>query len=235
MKSSLFVCAAIGIAVAMAPLRAAHAQTPSWRCDGVDCEESLINDIEDTTTAHWPGSVNVSMPPIGYACTLASEPDWENPILEGEIDWSFVFSGSLSSFLVGRHSASADLAGTMRTSGNVSAGPGTGLSIHYVYGESSADVPAPGGSTGVSDLGGVQSQLAGGDFWSGSINFNIPIRNGVKVCQVGVGALGFQVTGAGTRIPVSVAISSLPVASSMAEAMRNQFRSAVRLVVTGAP
>jgi hypothetical protein len=108
---------------------------------------------------------------------------------------------------------------------------GLGGEIAYVYNESSQNVTVPGGDSGVSDLGFLSSVLTGGSLWSGTVNFSIPTGSGVKTCQVGTGVTWFQVTGAGFRIPVSLSVSQLPIVNPVAEALRDQFRAAVRQAV----
>jgi hypothetical protein len=229
---SLLLCSIIGIsAIALLPSRVAHAQSAVWRCDGADCTDFLINDIEDFTVQNWPSSMTIQMPPIGYVCTRANDPDWDNPTSEGELDWTLTVNGNLHSFLIGRHSASADVLGMFRTGGDVQMASDLGGEIAYVYAESDQTVTVPTGNSGVSDLGALSSVLTGGSLWSGTVSFSIPTGSGVKTCQVGTGVTQFQVTGAGFRIPVSLSVSQLPIVNPVAEALRNRFRAAVAQAV----
>jgi hypothetical protein len=224
---SLLICSIIGISAVVLLPRVAHAQSAAWRCDGADCTDALINDIEDFTVQNWPSSVTLQMPPIGYMCTLASEPDWDNPTSEGELGWTLTVNTSLRSFLIGRHDASADLIGTFRTGGSVQMASELGGEIAYVFDESTQDVIVFGGDSGVSDLGLLSSVVTGGSLWGGTVSFSIPTGSGIKICQVSTGVTQFQVTGAGSRIPVSLSVSQLPIVNPVADELRDQFRAAV--------
>jgi hypothetical protein len=142
--------------------------------------------------------------------------------------------GGLPSFLIGRHTTSAELAGTIQTSGpNISAATFPSQAIHTLYQASSVDVMALGGSTGVPDLGAATS-IAEGSFWGSSLHGHIDLPRGRFSCTVGYPAQTIRVSGNGA-VDFDYPIASTPVRSAIADALRTAFRTAVRIVVTGSP
>ena len=215
-------------------VEASHAQTPAWRC--VDnpgeslCQESLINDIEDLTISNVPAPLLVSMPDLPYSCRRLGSSD-PATALSGGLTWSVGLAfGGLKSFLVGRHTASADLAGTIQTSGpNISAATHPSQAIHVLYEASSVDVTAGGGSTGVADLGTATS-VAEGSFWGSSLHARIDLPRGTFTCTVGYPEQTIRVRGTGA-VDFDYPIASTPVRSSIADAVRTAFRTAVRIAI----
>lgn len=217
-------------------IKTSHAQTPAWRC--VDspglpaCEEALINEIEDLTTGNVPSPLVVSLPDLPYSCRRIGSSDVAT---SGGLSWSVgLTSGGLQSFLMGRTTASGDLAGTIQASGpNISAATHPSQAIHYLYQASSVDVTVSEGSTGVADLGTATS-IAEGSFWGSSLHGHIDLPRGAFSCTVGYPGQTIRVRGTGA-VDFDYPVASTPVRSAIAEAVRAVFRTAVRIAVIGSP
>jgi hypothetical protein len=235
--SSLFQATVVAFTL-LFNIKTSHAQTPAWRC--VDnpgeslCEEALINDIEDLTIGNVPSPLVVSMPDLPYSCRRIGSSDPATSVTGG-LSWSVsLTSGGLQSFLLGRHTASGDLAGTIQASGpNISAATFPSQAIHYLYQASSVDVTLDGGSTGVPDLGTATS-IAEGSFWSSSLHGRIDLPRGPFSCTVGYPEQTIRVRGTGS-VDFDYPIASTPVRSVIADTIRTAFRTAVRIAVTGSP
>ena len=219
-------------------IKASQAQTPGWRCVDVpnlpECEDALINEIEDLTIGNVSSPLLVSMPDLPYSCRRIGSSD-QVPSLTGGLPWSVgVTLDGLPSFLIGRQTASGDLAGTFQTSGpNISAATYPNQTIHYLYRVSSVEVMASGGSTGVTDLGAATS-IAEGSFWGSSLHAHIDLPRGAFSCTVGYPDQTIRVRGTGA-VDFDYPVASTPVRSVIAEAIRTVFRTAVRIAVTGSP
>ncbi|MEZ4362402.1 MAG: hypothetical protein R3B48_19590 [Kofleriaceae bacterium] len=245
-------------------LRAAEGNAPVWRCAGEDCTDVIINDIADVTVRDWPASTTLAMPGLPYSCSVKTDqcrrclaggaaagvdggpsgpasvgPISTQGIVAGTVPWSVVFAGSLQSFLFGTYTASADVAATVTPSTGGSWG---GTAIHYLYqgacsGTTCSYVQAPGGDTGVVDLGLVNYSTAAGDFWNASLPFSfvVPTPDIVLSCSVGYPGRTITVYPGGTRVNISYPVAWTPVKDALAELIREQFRRAARLVVTGEP
>ncbi|HSR95620.1 MAG TPA: hypothetical protein VLM79_01065 [Kofleriaceae bacterium] len=143
-------------------------------------------------------------------------------------------SGGVQSFVIGRQTASADLAGTIQISGpNISAATHPSQAIHYLYQPSSVEVPVNGGTSGVVDLGTAAS-IAEGLFWGSSLRAHIDLPRGTFACTVGYPEQTIRVRGTGT-VDFDYPITSTPVRSAIADAVRTAFQTAVRIAVTGSP
>jgi hypothetical protein len=143
-------------------------------------------------------------------------------------------SDGLPSFVIGRHTASGDLVGTIQTSGpNISATTYPGQAIHYLYQVSSVDVTVDAGSTGVADLGTATS-IAEGSFWGSSLHGHIDLPRGAFSCTVGYPGQTIRVGGTGA-VDFDYPIASTPVRSAVADAVRGAFRTAVLIAVIGSP
>lgn len=219
-------------------VKSSHAQTLAWRCVEVPglpaCEEALINEIEDLTISNAPNALTVTMPDLPYSCRRIGSSDSATS-LSGGLSWSVaITSGGLQSFLLGRHTASGDLAGAIQTSGlNISTATYPSQAIHYLYQVSSVEVTVSAGSTGVADLGTATS-IAEGSFWSSTLHAHIDLPRGAFSCTVGYPEQTIRVRGTG-GVDFDYPIASTPVRSLIAEAVRNAFRTAVRIAVIGSP
>lgn len=224
------------------------AYAASWRCADdpalPECEEALINDIEDTVDSQWPWLLSLPMSPIPYTCTkrpgsgyqITPDKQEEQIQVVGQISWSVHWQGDLRSFLIGRYTAAADVLATVIVSGRgVEPLNWPSTVANYVFQESSTDVMAPAGSTGVADLGAIQYQTTTGDFWTAELNITMDwLADGYWTCAVG--REGYRQIFNGTNVvrahyPVAWTLAEAP----LAEAIREQFRSAVRFVVIGTP
>lgn len=209
----------------------------SWRCVDdpslPDCEEALINDIEDTIQQSWPSQLTVPVRTLPYSCTRPSG-GGQN----GEIAITSQWSGAPRTFLLGRRNAVADITAQVQLVGTgVLANQWPATSINYFFEPAATDVPSPGGSTGVRDLGAVTHQYKDGAFWVGNVGLMLHwLPVGSWTCVVG--PPGAQVTkthsGAG-KVTIQYPIAWTLSDSFFAEAVREQFRRAVRQVVTGTP
>lgn len=239
MKHAISLAGLLSILTLASPARAG-----AWRCvdepGGQDCQEALINDIEDATVAGWPDTVVLAMPEIPYSC---GKPVTTHPVpglaatqtVTGTVAWSIVWQGDLRSFLIGRHTAAADLAGTIiPSSGGPSEPSFPDTAINFLFGESAAEVGSPSGPTGVGDLGAVQVASPTGAFWAGTIRFNLDVYDGDWSCAFGYAGKRINVRGKNV-VFADYPVALTPVRDVLAEAVRDQFRRAVRLVVTGAP
>lgn len=258
--SSVWFCAAVAASVLVLGSRTSHAQAV-WRCDGgVACDDVVINDIEDITAADWPASLTVALS-LPYSCQVtvkdpcphcivgggpeASASVQPRATVSGTIPWSVVLAGSLHSLIIGRFTASADLQVTIHPS--VSSPPPVPMflwsnqQITYLFqdacdatGTICTDVTtSSGGDVGVVDLGAVADSTAAGSFWTTSLRFQatVPGGDGATSCNVA----GITVVPANNTFTVDVPVASTAVRSVIAEAIRNQFRRAARIAVTGAP
>jgi hypothetical protein len=214
--------------------RTSHAQSAGWRCVDVPnlpgCEDALINDIEDLTIANIPNPLTVSVSDLPYSCRRIGSSD-SAASLTGGLSWSVGLTvGGLQSFLLGRHTASGDLAGTIQTSGsNISTATYPSQAIHYLYQASSVEVMVDGGSSGVVDLGTATS-IAEGSFWSSRLHGHIDLPRGTFSCTVGYPEHTIRVSGTGA-VDFDYPIASTPVRSVIAEALRTAFRTAVRIAI----
>ena len=247
MKRSMLVCTVSVIALAgLLGEHAAHAQTPAWRCTGADCPDALVSDIEDLTVANWPASLTFAMPPIQITCAdfvdpckhCAVDPNTAGPIKTHTVNWSLGVMNPPRSFLIGRYTADVDFLATFQTVGApivegmaVVNQVWSNTAIDYSFASSTAEVPAPGGgSTGVDDLGTGNFINPSGTFWTDSV-----------AIQVDMGRYQWCTHGSETHtIAEPVAVFHVPfsryaISDLLAEAIRNQFRSAVRRAVLGVP
>jgi hypothetical protein len=241
MREIAFATTAL-LATTMSPL--AHAG--SWRCvddpELPDCEEDLINDIEDEVIASWPMSFTVAVANLPYSCSKPPGHQRAPGIAEqqiqvtGSIPIYSTWIAALRAFLIGRYEVVNNLFGEVHLSGRgvtPAVWPGTG--VDYIFVEAATDVMAPGGSTGVRDLGGVRHGTISGAYWGGALQVTMDwLVDGNWTCVVG--PPGYRVTATGKN----VVRFSYPIAWThtdffMAEAVRERFRRAVRLVVTGTP
>jgi hypothetical protein len=251
-KTRLLASAALAASTLMLGNQITHAE--GWRCmdrpSESECQDDLINDIEDTVAAEWRSPFTLAMTPLPYSCTRTgggnpAAPDDERAdlavgptmSLRGNFAWSFTFTTGLRSFLVGQDTAAADLAGSVTATGpQVTPVSWNGMGINLVFGESSTEVMAPEGPTGVAELGGVTHATRDGDFWSTnrSVRFTwTPTREGDYACVV-----GSPVVARGTgrnRVVIDVPITRDWFQEALAELVREEFRRAVRLLVTGTP
>jgi hypothetical protein len=224
--------------------RTSHAQSSAWRCvddpNLPECEDALINDIEAIIDRDWP-NLTLSMPALPYTCTKKPgsghqiKSDEHTTNFSSQINWSIGLSFDLRWFLVGQHSANADLLGSVTPSGTfVTPTSWPNTSINYLFAESSTEVMAAGGSTGVSDLGIVTFLTPSGDFWNGTVPLAIHLVDGDWDCIVGPAGATVRNTGQ-NGVTINYPIAWTPVQSVIAEGIRDQFRRAVRIAVTGAP
>lgn len=207
----------------------------AWRCTDdpelPECQDALINDIEDIIN-NDASPFTLAMPALPYYCTNLRGGDVE---VDGWIAWSITVLPDLRSFLIGQHTAAAYLSGSVTSSGN-NVGPTvwTDTAVNYVFGESSAEVMTADGSTGVMDLGAPISTIATGSFWNGHLQVIIGVPDGQWTCTVGY--WGAQARGTGRRTPgviVHYPIAWAPVHGAIVDGVRERFRRAVRFAVTG--
>jgi hypothetical protein len=248
----LFLRAALAASSLMFISKASHAQGAAWRCVDIPgqslCEDALINDIEDLTIAQWT-SVTLPMPNIPYSCShvgppghqviapsATGQPSGTTQAFNGGVAWTLtLLPSNLRSFLVGRHNASADLLATIVTSGQaVRFASYSDQTINYNFSESGSDVMASGGSTGVADLGPVAFSSPGGEFWNGSVHAHVELLDGRFNCTVGYPGATMNVSGIGA-IDFDYPIAWTSAQATIAESIRNVFRRAVRLEITGMP
>jgi hypothetical protein len=244
-------------------LSARVSQAQVWRCAGEDCEDAIVNDVADVTVRDWPAVQGIAIAGLPYSCLtkhdqcphcltgdspagggdaqLSSAPPGgtTQAVKTGTVPWSVVLSGSLRSFLFGTYSASADVLATVQPSVGGSWG---GTAINYSFlgacsGTTCSYVPAPGGDTGVVDLGAVNFSTAAGDFWNASLPFSFTVSTPdiITSCTIGYAPNTVTVNPGGHTINVSYPVAWTPVKDALAEVIRNQFRRAARLVVTGSP
>ena len=200
--------------------------------------------------AQWT-SVTLTMPNIPYSCGHVGPPGHQiigpsaterssgstTQAFTGGVAWNVVLLPSnLRSFLIGRHNASADLLTTILTMGqNIRSASYSDQTINYNFNESSSDVMASGGGlTGVADLGLVAFSTPGGEFWNGSVHAHVELLDGRFNCTVGYPGATMNVSGIGA-IDFDYPIAWTPVQAVIAESIRNVFRRAVRIEVTGVP
>ena len=243
---SVFLGAALAASALLLGSNAAHAGV--WRCvdepDWPQCQDALINDIEELVHQEWPVPFRVTMPPMPYTCTggggggrpFAPE-DRVAITATRQVNWSIEL-GDLSSFLIGQHTAAAHIQGplTVKRGYPLHEQQWAGVNVNYVFAESSTEVTtADGGSTGVTDLGDVRSTAAAGDFWSGNLVFDYQgVHTGVYTCTVGYP--GHQITRSGRgAVLINYPVAWTPAHAAIAQAVRERFRRAVRIAVTGMP
>jgi hypothetical protein len=224
----------------------AHAE--AWRCvDGPDlpeCQDALINDIEAIVDGDWPDVLTLPMPSLPYTCNKKPGGGHRfaataaTPAFSHQLNWSIrvEVASNRRSFLIGQHEAAASLSGTVtpiawwnpRTTW-------TGTGISYAFRESSNEVLAPSGPTGVTDLGTFRTTVVSGDFWSGDLRIRLDnLADGAWDCVVGPS--GKQVRKSGnTIVTLDYPMSWTPMQAVIAEGIREQFRRAVRIAVTGEP
>jgi hypothetical protein len=240
LKLSFFTAALVASILGLGS-KTSYAQ--AWRCFNdpnlPECEDGLINDIEFIIDRDWP-TLNLTMPSLPYTCNkkqgtghMAVKDLGVTPNLVNAVGWSINVATDLQSFLVGQHTADAVLAGTVTPFGSsVTAPSWADTAVNFVFGESGSEVMVPGGSTGVSDLGGVISSIASGGLWGGSLHIVLDLSDGDWDCLVGPS--GAQVHSTGRNVVVlNYPIAWTPVQAVLAEGIRNRFREAVRAAVTG--
>lgn len=243
-------------AVAPALLIAHEAHADGWRCMDEPgqqlCQDALINDIESTTIARWPATLTVAMAPLPYTCTKA--PGSGHQVFPGvpgaggaagaggamtnlssSLSWSLSWAGAPRSFLLGTSTADADLAGTATVFGSsIATASVGGTTINYVFAPSLSEVGSPQGATGVADLGTLVGVSPVGSFWTSSLSVTLNLVDGDWTCLIGPSGKTVKATGRNT-VRASYPIAWTSVQDKLAEATRDQYRSAVRLVVTGTP
>lgn len=242
MNSSLKILCGVALAPVLLIANTAHAG--GWRCMDEPgqqlCQDALINDIESTTIARWPVPVTIAMSPLPWTCTKApgsGHQAWPGPItnVQSSLSWGVNWVGAPRSFLLGTSTAAADLAGTATVFGSSIATASTsGTSINYVYTPSTLEVGSPQGPTGVADLGPTIGVSPVGAFWTSSLSITLSLVDGDWTCLIGPSGKTVRVTGRNT-VRASYPIAWTDIQDKLAEATRNQYRSAVRLVVTGEP
>ena len=228
-----------------------RAQAPAWRCmdepGQPECQEGLLNDIEDIIVRDWPRPLVLPMPSIPYTCVKdpgsghQAVPDPVEANFSSSLSWSIVWTGNLRSFLIGRHTAYADLAGTVEVSGGlrITATSWSDTTVNYLFEEGTTEVLAPSGPTGVIDLGPapVSFSTPTGVFWSANLHIVLmDLSDGIWTC--GVGPAGRTVRKTGTRnagVKLDYPIAWTAVQDVLAEGIRNQFRRSVQIAVTETP
>lgn len=245
MKTALLATIGFTAAATAATTELAHAA--NWRCvddpNLPDCEESLINEIEDMVDSNWPTALPVTLTSLPYSCTKPAgggqmgSPDKQiNVVVTGQINLSNTWRGDLRAFLIGRYNVTADVLAEVEVTGRgVTRAVWPSTAINYLFQDSGSEVMAPGGSTGVADIGGFLHFFTSGAFWSGNIEITMDwLSDGKWGCVVG--APGRTVQKSGTNVVrLSYPISWTYPQHFLDEAIRNQFRSAVRFLVTGTP
>lgn len=226
-------------AILLVDARPAHAQ---WRCSSPPgdlsvCQESLVNDIEDAVTARWPAALTVAMRPISYVCTDAGTGPNGHVRATGAVAWSVELQGGLRSFLLGRFTAAADIGGALRASGTdmaTTTWPDT--ASNYVFAGGTSEVIAPEGSTGVRELGAVAFTTPAGAFWTGTLPLYIRVPGDRLDCTFREINGARSITKTGTSVfRVDFPVAWTAVREDIGEAIRAQFRHAVRQVVIGVP
>jgi hypothetical protein len=271
--SSIVFCATVAASILVLGSRTSYAQS-AWRCQGEDCQDALISDIEDLTTTRWPALQSINMPGLPYFCRVTTDTcphcftggdpavsgtptgptgptgsavaPHSQYTVSGTVPWSLLVSTSLRSFLVGRFTASADVFGTIRANNDNSVWSFTDAS--YVFqdacdanGQNCAFVQATGGgSTGVADLGALAfAPTTSGSLWSSSLTFTftVSVPDNVTSCDIGYDGAKFDFVRpvSSNTFSVSYPVAWTPIASSLADAVRNQFRQSARIAVTGSP
>lgn len=197
----------------------------------------MINDIEDITSQRWPASLALPMPPIRATCADHTS----GAVASYAMDWSLGWQTSLRAFLLGRRTAIADLFGSVQAIETSSPGGPLHLAnpaawsetaVDYSFAPASSEVPAQDGTTGVSDLGDVLFTTKAGSFWGDAMSIRIDMTS-FAWCTVD--SETFVNDGTGAPVVVRKPIASTAAADILAEGIRDQFRSAVRIAVTGSP
>jgi hypothetical protein len=244
MKHSLSLLFAALVALPVLLLsKPSHAQ--GWRCmddpNQPACEEALINSIEDTTVRNTPNPLTIAMPDLIFTCQEIERcphcfaPTSSFAPYPNNIHWSITWWGGIRSFLLGRDTANADLAGTLQANNTgTSSVPSFDAAINYTFGVGASEVGSPSGPTGVADLGGVNFSTASGSLWGATMPVFVRDGNATS-CWMGVAANGTKGRAVAGGFMFDYPISAVPVSAVLAEAIRNQFRTAVRIEVTGAP
>jgi hypothetical protein len=261
-QSSILFCSALVASIFLVGARTSHAQAPVWRCTNGPCDESVINDLEDIINRDWPTSLFILIPGIPYSCqeitdvcprcatkgpaanadpstkaTSSAQPAITPQFIQNGVAhaWGVSLSaGDLRSFLIGRFTASASItSGSVLTS--LTGTTWSGTSINYDFGEANHEVPVPGGSSGIQDLGAVNGSSAEGSFWTANVpfQFTVPTADIILSCTVGYGNNTVLVHPGGPNINISYPISATPVRDVLAEAVRNLFRRAAKLAALG--
>lgn len=239
-------CTALAVPLLLIGAAPSHA-AGTWRCDDdpgePECEEALLNDIEDIIVEDWP-TLELAMPSIPYWCTkepgsgreMHGEEGEITPQFTNQINWSVKLTGDLRSFLFGRHTAASDYLGPIRlraSTGEFNTSWSSQV-INYVFLEGTTEVMAQGGSTGVYDLGAIDYSTASGALWTADLPITLELADGDWTCTIG--PPGNRITRTGRNIVhADYPVQWTPVKSVIAEAVRGQFRRAVRIAVTGAP
>jgi hypothetical protein len=238
----LIIGAVVGATTVMIPQ---HAKAAGWRCDGADCQESLINDIEDRILAIYPQFLDIPMPRLGYSCSPAGTSSFVSgpgssfvgggpkPPTTGTIEWSARLNGVLNWFVLDRHSAAVGISGVLTAGSGVTGGGDVGLA--YSIAESTSNVVRGGIDTGVSDLGAIQSLVASGAVWNNNLTFEFSVGVGIQNCLISVGSYTFTVTRGGGRVQVLVPLANIQrdVARAVADAFRTYYETAVFWTATG--
>jgi hypothetical protein len=251
MKHTIIISAFVTLLLALSA-RASHAQT-AWRCGGQDCNDDLMNRIEDNVNA---GLIPIEITPPPIPMTCANRPDRcphcvaDQPSAQGAngeavssvlshltVPWSFRFWRDLNSFLFGRYTASMTVLGTGQTFGtNVPETwwPSTGINFSFLPPNPAREVPMPGGGTsGVQDIDMVGFWLMSGNMWSGNLSVSINMASWAW-CDLGYPGANIHVDGAvtgPTRVSINYPIAWTPLVSLIADAVRAQYRSAVERAV----
>jgi hypothetical protein len=247
---SIICSAAITTAVLLGS-SSAHAQSPAWRCTPdpsnpnlPECQDALINDIELIIDRDWPFTLNLAMPALPYTCNrkvgggggqLVEAGSEATANFTNQINWSISLASDMRWFLIGQHTANTDVLGTVTPFGfSVTQTPWSGTGINYLFGEAPGMVMAGGQSTGVTDLGPVLFQTPSGALWSGNLRLVLNLADGKWDCIVGPSGLTVRKTGTNVVV-VDYPLAWTPIAAVIAEGIREQFRRAVRIAVTGSP
>jgi hypothetical protein len=206
-----------------------------------DCQEALLNNIEDLTVENWPRPLVLAMPALPYTCNKppgsghrVAAPFGVTPKVTTSLPWSIVWTGDLRSFLIGRHTAAADLAGTVMPSGAwITPTVWDGTTMNYLFREGESEVMASGGGTGVVELGTVEFETPSGAFWNGTLHIVLDsLTEGDWECLVGPAGKTVRATGRNV-VTLDYPIAWTTVQGVLAEGVRNQFRQAARIAVTG--
>jgi hypothetical protein len=248
MKHTIMLSAVVTLFLAI-HAQTSHAQ-PAWRCDGDDCQDDLLNDIEDLVNANWT-PYSITMPPIPISCVtrpdrcprcVVKEPALgaantepvSSAISRWTYPWTFVFWRTWQSFLFGRYSAAMTVSGSAETFGpNVDYASWPSTAIHFSF------VPPPppprqvttpaGENTGVTDLDAMSATIMSGGLWTGNLGLPLNMTEWAS-CDVGYPGATIRIDGAVTGrrvITVNYPVGWTPLVGLLAEAVRNQFRSAV--------
>jgi hypothetical protein len=238
--------ATLGLTIAVTAATTEFAEAANWRCVDdpalPECEEALINEIEDMVDANWPSVVTVMPHSLPYTCSRGGPihtgmPDNSaNLITTGHIPITYTWGGDLRSFLIGRYNVAADVLAHVSVTGRgVTPSEWPGTTINYLFQDSGTEVMAPGGSTGVADIGSFLHFTTTGGFWPAYMEITMNwLSDGNWGCVVGPPGRSVQANGR-HEVKLYYPISWTHPQHFLDEAIRNQFRSAVRFLVTGTP